>query len=75
MSQIKWKFDSKGSMQSVNSDELKLEILPDAVKVITNFETELLKINLTNGSNDGSGSSDINLTDEEIDTIVQEITE
>lgn len=73
MSQIKWQFDSKSSMQSVNSDELKLEILPDAVKVITNFETELLKINLTNGSNDGSESSDINLNDEEIKTLVSEI--
>lgn len=49
-SQLKWQFDSKGTMKSMTSDELEIELLQDSIKVTPKISSDMIKINFSNGS-------------------------
>ena len=50
-SQLKWQFDSKGTMKSMTSDELEIELLQDSIKIVPKVSSDMIKINFTNGIN------------------------
>lgn len=49
-SKLQWQFDAKGSMQLMDSTEIGIEVLSDTIKVTPKVETELIKVNITNGN-------------------------
>lgn len=63
-SQLKWQFDSKGTMKSMTSDELEVELLQDSIKVTPKISSDMIKINFSNGSS--SNINIDNLSDEDI---------
>lgn len=74
-SKLQWQFDAKGSMQLMDSSEIGIEVLSDSIKITPKVETELMKVNISNGTCSGleNPSQDESLTNEEIKTFISGI--
>ena len=62
-SQLKWQFDSKGTMKSMTSDELEIELLQDSIKVTPKINSEMIKVNFTNGAGNDNDSIETDIDD------------
>ena len=74
-SKLQWQFDAKGSMHLMDSTEVGVEVLSDSIKITPKVETELMKVNISNGTCSGleNPSQDEKMTTEEIKAFVTEI--
>lgn len=70
-SQLKWQFDSKGTMKSMTSDELEIELLQDSIKIVPRVSSDMIKINFTNGP--GSSNTEEDLTEDQAINFVNDI--
>ena len=77
MKNLIWQFDSKGVMELVSPSDVKQQLFYGGVKLISNIDADMLKVNITYEGIDGSGgtatSLDINRTVEEIQSDIDSI--